>query len=76
MGITMTELSKLEQIRRKLGLTQAKFAKHLNTTESAISRYESKQRAPSAHLLAKLAHVLRHVDPPLSITIEDVLDDY
>ena len=48
----------IKQARLAAGLTQEELANKLNTTKSAISRYEQGKREPSLAILARIAIAL------------------
>lgn len=56
--------------RLKSGMTQEELASRLNTTKSAISKYELGKREPNLAQLSKIANAL-------SVTVSDLVDrDY
>ena len=46
---------KLRQMRKKMGITQAKLAKKLKVSPSTIGMYEQGRREPDAEMLVKMA---------------------
>lgn len=52
----MESISKrLLELRRSIGLSQAKLGKELNANQSAINRYENNQSSPPVDLLCRYA---------------------
>ena len=47
--------SRLRSLRESIGLSQAKFANVIGTTQSSINRYENGQATPTVKLLRKYA---------------------
>jgi transcriptional regulator with XRE-family HTH domain len=48
------EIRKIREIRKRLGLTQAAFAKLLETTQGTVSRWESGDQIPETHFLVQI----------------------
>ena len=46
---------RLLELRRSIGLSQAKLGKELNANQSAINRYENNQSSPPVDLLCRYA---------------------
>lgn len=69
-------MTKIEQLRKTLNLTQKELAQKIGVSESAISAYESRRRSPCARILKNLSFLLNKIEPPLGLTIEDILMDY
>lgn len=47
--------SRLRSLRESIGLSQAKFAEVIGSTQSSINRYENGQATPTVELLRKYA---------------------
>lgn len=47
--------SRLRSLRESIGISQAKFANLIGTTQSSINRYENGQATPTVELLRKYA---------------------
>lgn len=54
----MTTAENIKKARKKAGLTQAKLAEKLNTTQQNLAQYESGKRKPKRETLIKIAKAL------------------
>lgn len=54
----MTTAEKIKKARKEAGLTQAKLAEKLNTTQQNLAQYESGKRKPKLETLDKIAEAL------------------
>lgn len=54
----MTTAENIKKARKKAGLTQAKLAEKLNTTQQNLAQYESGKRKPKRETLMKIAKAL------------------
>lgn len=54
----MTTAEKIKKARKEAGLTQAKLAEKLNTTQQNLAQYESGKRKPKLETLDKIADAL------------------
>jgi len=49
---------KIKEIRRERRLSQQAFAEKINTSQAAVSFYETGRRCPKPNMLVKMAQVL------------------
>jgi len=57
----------IKAARQRRGMTQEELANELDTTKSAISKYELDKREPNLEQLRKIAHIL-------GVTVSDLVD--
>lgn len=57
----------IRSARKKIGMTQDELADKLNTTKSAISKYELGKREPNLEILRRIAITL-------GVTVSDLVD--
>ncbi len=48
-------MTKLQQLRKERGISQAKFAKHFGVAQNTVSNWESGNRAMDGQILSKMA---------------------
>ncbi len=67
--------TRLKELRKSRGMTQAELASRLSVTKSVVSYYELLERSPSPDILIKLSDIF-HVttDYLLGITHDKLLD--
>ena len=65
-------MKKLKLIRRKIGLSQTKFAKLMGVSQNTISQWESGARIPNVVSLKKMAQIL---ECSTDMLLEDIETD-
>ena len=61
--------TKIKQLRKASGFTQAELAQRLNVTKAVVSYYELQERSPSPEILVKLANIF-HVSADYLLGID------
>ena len=56
--------NRLRTLRESIGISQAKFADVIGSTQSSINRYENGQATPTVELLRKYDYIFARGDEP------------
>lgn len=62
---------KLKELRERSGMTQEQLAELMRLSKSTISQYENQERAPSPHILVKIASVF-HVSTDYLLGVDEI----